>query len=45
MAVIGFVLFFLPLSNDYFPIALFPDTEAAAKEADADLLDIKRQNG
>ena len=40
LTIVGLVLFLLPLSTVSFSSALFPDVDAAAKEADADLLDI-----
>ena len=40
LTIVGLVLFLLPLSTVSFSSVLFPDVGAAAKEADADLLDI-----
>ena len=40
LTIVGLVLFLLPLSTLSSSDVLLPDAEAAAKEADADLLDI-----
>lgn len=40
LTVVGLVLFLLPLSTVSYPIILVPSADAAAKEVEADLLDI-----